>query len=126
MKLSNKCRPIPKEYQISCSHQTVIQFESKLILIRRAKLHYIITLPFARRVFKIIVLKLKLQKRHENSICEQNDNKNTSRKNYIAQGKIIKYCLTRNINYSVSYSVYCDGTIPFRLFDMQNAVNCVK
>ena len=41
----------------------------------------------ARAVFKIVALKLKLQKRHENSklskysICRQNDKKNTSIKN---------------------------------------------
>ena len=67
MKLSNKCRLIRKEYQINSSYQTAVQFESKLISIRRAKLYYITTLPFARRVFKIIVLNLKLQKQHENS-----------------------------------------------------------
>ena len=49
MKLSNKCRPIPEEYQINSSHHTVVQFESKFISIRRAKLCYIKTLPFARR-----------------------------------------------------------------------------
>ena len=51
MKLSNKCRLIPKEYQINSSYQTVVQFESKLISIRRAKLYYIKT-SFTRRVFK--------------------------------------------------------------------------
>ena len=43
MKLSNKCRLIPKEYQINSSYQTVVQFESKLISIRTAKLYYIRT-----------------------------------------------------------------------------------
>ena len=51
MKLLNKCRIIPKEYQINSSYQTVVQFESKLISIRRAKLYYIKT-SFTRRVFK--------------------------------------------------------------------------
>ena len=51
MKLSNKCRLIPKEYQINSSYQTVVQFESKLISIRKAKLYYIKT-SFTRRVFK--------------------------------------------------------------------------
>ena len=49
VKLSNKCKLIPKEYQINSSYQTVVQFESKLIAI---KLYYIRTLPFTRRVFK--------------------------------------------------------------------------
>ena len=53
MKLSNKCKLIPKEYQINSSYQTVVQFESKLISIRIAKLYYIRTLPITRRVFKI-------------------------------------------------------------------------
>ena len=48
-KLSNKCRPVPEEYQINSSHQTVVHFESKFISIRKAKLCYITTLPFARR-----------------------------------------------------------------------------
>ena len=51
MKLLNKYRIIPKEYQINSSYQTVVQFESKLISIRRAKLYYIKT-SFTRRVFK--------------------------------------------------------------------------
>ena len=51
-KLSNKYRLIPKEYQINFSYQTAVQFESKLISIRRAKLYYIKTLPFTRRVFR--------------------------------------------------------------------------
>ena len=86
MKLLNKYRLIPKEYQINSGHQTVVQFESMLLSIRKAKLYYITMLPFARRVFKIIALKLKLQKRHEKSklnkcsICRQNDNENTSSK----------------------------------------------
>ena len=49
MKLSNKCRPVAEEYQINSSHQTVVQFESKFISIRKAKLCYVTTLPFARR-----------------------------------------------------------------------------
>ena len=53
MKLSNKCRLILKEHQINSSYQTVVQFESKLILIRIGKLYYIRTLPIIRRVFKI-------------------------------------------------------------------------
>ena len=52
MKLWNKSRLNPKEYQINSCYQTVVQFESKLILITRAKLYYIKTLPFTRRVFK--------------------------------------------------------------------------
>ena len=83
MKLSNKFRPISKEYQINSTHQTVEKFESKLILIKR---YYIITLPFAKTVFKIIVLKFKIQRQPENklnkcSICRQNDHRNKSSKN---------------------------------------------
>ena len=37
MKFSNKCKPIPKEYQVNSSHQTAVQIEEKLILIRRCK-----------------------------------------------------------------------------------------
>ena len=53
MKLWNKSRLNPKEYQINSSYQTVVQFESKLILITRAKLYYIKTLPFTKEYLNL-------------------------------------------------------------------------